>query len=209
MSGKRELRRSYTSAAPPYMPTPASASSRIKVTRETSLERTQPKKVVWKASQVEPVVGTKFQKTFETMELRNVIEITGILKRVYNNTDLYVLLYETQHQPQNGFDIHDSDTEQLLTAGIDGAILSDMNDIPSNITLPIKWTADGWQVRFKCKDLKLMEPLKDPEEKFGYKVDAWVRIQARTYTWHGWRGNDAGVKFYVTHIDTDNKPRPL
>lgn len=205
MSGKRELRR----AVVPSVPAWASTASRIKVTRETSLDRAPPKKEVLKASQVDPVVGTKFQKTFETMELRNVIEITGILKRVYNNTDLYVLLYETQHQPQNGFDIHDSDTEQLLTAGIDGAILGEMNDIPSNITLPIKWTADGWQVRFKCKDLKLMEPLKDPEEKFGYKVDAWVRIQARTYTWHGWRGNDAGINFYVTHIDTGDEPRPL
>lgn len=151
-------------------------------------------------SQKDPIVGSLFQKTFENMELKHDVVFKGIVDRVYNNTDLWIQLFdESAHQPEGG---HDTDTDMLVAAGFEREVLSNITDIPGNITLPVKWIEDSYMVRFKVKQNHLLAKLRDSEATYGYRTGQLIQVVARPSTWGGWKGNDAGIVFYAKTIDT-------
>lgn len=168
--------------------------------RSSSLERPNPqvKKVL--ASTIPPVVGTVFQRTFENMEQKMTVQFVGVLERIYQNKDVWVTLFEENLQPTEDM-VHDSDCEQLVTAGVEKEVIPELTNLPAGISFPVKFFDGQFKLRFKVTDPTLLKPLRDPESEYGYMTNVLVRITATTASWNGWRGNDAGVIFYVKSIE--------
>lgn len=168
--------------------------------RRSSLERPKPQAKKVLASSIPPVVGTVFQRTFENMEQKMTVQFVGVLERIYQNKDVWVTLFEENHQP-TGDVVHDSDCEQLVTAGVEKEVIPELGNVPAGIFFPVKFVDGQFRLRFKATDPTLLKPLRDPENEYGYMTNVLVRVTATTATWNGWRGNDAGVIFYVKNVE--------
>lgn len=161
------------------------------------------------ASAVAPIVGTAYQPVFELMETKATVEFRGEVSRIYNNKDVFIDLTEvvvTDAQREDGVYKVNNGLEQLERAGLPRDLVNATH--PANIAMPYKVFDNQLFAKVKVTDQALLAPLVDTEEQYGYKVGATVRVVCKTSTWNGWKGDDAGIIFYVQSLEVV-KDEPL
>lgn len=213
--------------SPAYLPTPAVPTPavqamrqaresreynplRVRGTLERSLTTGLSKKIKEKPSQ--KVANTVFKKTFENMESNQLIEIVGIVTAVFNSRDVYVRLVNTaEHQDAS---MHESDIDQLVTAGFETPVLELVGDMPPNVFIPVSYDDEknAYNIKFKVGQPEVLDVLKDEEAQYGYRTGDYARIVAKTTTWGGWKGDaqspmaeklkdSVGVSLYIRSIE--------
>jgi hypothetical protein len=158
------------------------------------------------------VANTVFKKTFENMESNQVVEFVGVVSAIFKCKDVYLRLVNTaEHQDST---MHESDIDQLVTAGFENQVVELVGSMPPNIFVPLSYeeSNDAYIVKFKAGQPEVLDPLKDEEAEYGYRTGDYVRVVAKTATWGGWKGDasnpmaeklkdSVGVSLYIRSIE--------